>query len=127
MWPGTPTTVELSGTSRSTTEPAPTREFSPMVMLPSTRAPAPMTTLLPMVGWRLPVSFAGAAQGDALVERDVVADDRGLADDDAHAVIDEEAAADLRAGMNLDAGDQAGDLRQDAGHKAPAMRSTASD
>jgi hypothetical protein len=34
----------------------------------------------------------------------VIADDRGLPDDDAHAVIDEEPTADRGAGVDLDAG-----------------------
>jgi hypothetical protein len=42
--------------------------------------------------------FARAAQGHALVERHIVADDRSLADHHAHAVIDEEAAADFAPG-----------------------------
>ena len=40
MCPGTPTTVESAGTSRSTTDPAPMRQLSPMVMLPRIFAPA---------------------------------------------------------------------------------------
>ena len=55
-----------------------------------------------------------AAQGHALIERDVVADDSGAADDDAHAVIDEQAAADYRTGMDFDAGEEASDM----GHEA---------
>ena len=43
-------------------------------------------------------------EGDALIEFDVVADDAGLADDDAGAVIDEEMGADVGAGMDVDAG-----------------------
>ena len=44
------------------------------------------------------VEPAGAAEGDALVEHDVVADLGRLADDDAHAVIDEQPFADPAAG-----------------------------
>ena len=43
------------------------------------------------------------AEGDALVDADIVADLRGLADDDAGAVVDEEAMADGRARMDVDA------------------------
>src|SRR5207245_3287051 len=50
--PGTPTTTEFGGTSRTTTEPAPMRLLSPMVKPPMTLAPAPTVTLLPSVGWR---------------------------------------------------------------------------
>src|SRR2546428_1101753 len=50
--PGTPTTTEFGGTSRTTTEPAPTRLLSPIVKPPMILAPAPTVTLLPRVGWR---------------------------------------------------------------------------
>ena len=52
----------------------------------------------------------GAAERDALVKHAVVAHDGGFADDDPHGVVDKEVLADLCGGMNLDAGDVAGDL-----------------
>ena len=55
--PGLPTTVELRGTSLTTTLPAPILALSPMVMPPSTLAPAPKMTLSPTVGCRLPCSL----------------------------------------------------------------------
>ena len=64
---------------------------------------------------------AGAAERDALIEHAVVAHNGGLADDNAHGVVDKEMFADLRGGMNLDAGDVAGDLREHAGERAMAM------
>jgi hypothetical protein len=54
---GTPTAVQLAGRLHSTTLPAPMRALSPMYTGPSTLVPAPMSTLLPRVGWRLPVSL----------------------------------------------------------------------
>ena len=54
--------------------------------------------------------IAGAAQGDALVERAVIANDRGLANDDAHGMVDEEVLADVCGGVNLDAGHMPGYL-----------------
>src|SRR5207253_4956747 len=54
-----------------------------------------------------------AAQRDAVVERAVVADFRRLADHDTHAVVDEDAAPDARAGMDLDAGEEAGHVRKE--------------
>ena len=54
-------------------------------------------------GVALAALLAGAPEGDALVELAVVADDGGLAHDDAHAVVDHEAPADGGAGVNLDA------------------------
>ena len=51
---------------------------------------------------------AGAAERDALVEHTVIAHDGSLANNDAHGVVDKEVLANLRGGMNLDAGDVAG-------------------
>lgn len=64
---------------------------------------------------------AGAAERNALVEHAVVAHDGGFADDDAHGVVDKEVLADLCGGMNLDAGDVAGDLREHAGERSMAV------
>ena len=71
-------------------------------------------------GMALAADLAGAAEGDALVEGDVVADDGGFTDDDTHAVVDEEAAADDGAGVDLDAGPEAGDLGTEAGEELEA-------
>lgn len=57
--------------------------------------------------------IAGSAQGDALVEGAIVADDGGLANDDAHGMVDEEVPADMRGGVNFDTGYMAGYLRHD--------------
>src|SRR5207245_10999036 len=51
--PGTPTTTEFGGTSRTTTEPAPTRLLSPSVKPPMIFAPAPTVTHLRGGGGRL--------------------------------------------------------------------------
>ena len=93
-WPGLPTTVELGGTSVMTTLLAPIFAPWPIVIGPSSFAPEPIVTLSCTVGWRLPVAKPGAAERDALVERDVVADVGRLADHDARAVVDEQALAD---------------------------------
>ena len=50
----------------TTTALAPIRLSSPILIAPRTLAPAPMVTRSPTVGWRLPVSRAGAAEGDAV-------------------------------------------------------------
>jgi len=63
-------------------------------------------------GVALAVPLAGAAERDALVESDVAADDGGFADDNAGGVIDEEAAAEQRTGMDVDAGEEAGEPRK---------------
>src|SRR5687767_13936215 len=47
---GTPTAMELSGTSRMTTAFAPITTLSPMRIGPSSLAPVPMSTLLPITG-----------------------------------------------------------------------------
>ena len=51
------TAVASSGTSVSTTELEAMRLLFPTLKGPSTLAPQPMSTLFPMVGWRLPESL----------------------------------------------------------------------
>ena len=53
------------------------------------------------------VFVAGAAEGHALIEGDVVANDGGFSDDHARAVVDEHAAAEDGAGMDFDSGEEA--------------------
>lgn len=54
------------------------------------------------------------AKGHSLVERDVAADDGGLADDNSRAVVDTEVVADGGAGMDVDARLRVGKLGDDA-------------
>ena len=61
--------------------------------------------------------LAGTAQGDAVVDRAVVADLRRLTKDDAHAVVDKELAPDLGAGVDLDAGQVARQLADKTGQE----------
>src|ERR1043165_2204865 len=68
-------------------------------------------------GMALDALGTGAAEGDALVEHDVVADFGSFTDDHAHTVIDEEAAADDGAGMDFDAGEKAREVHEAAGKK----------
>src|SRR5438477_4190419 len=56
-----------------------------------------------------------AAQRDAVIERAVVADLGGFANDDAHAVIDEHPPADDCARMDLDPGEPPAPMREPAG------------
>ena len=72
-------------------------------------------------GMALAFVLAGAAEGDALVEGDVVAYDGSFADDRPGAVIDEEAAAEFGTGMDFDSGEQARDLREPAGEESQIM------
>ena len=60
-------------------------------------------------------------QRHSLVHGDVVADRRGLADDDAHAVVDEDALADPGSRMNLDPGDRPAQLGQQTGGKEETL------
>ena len=55
---------------------------------------------------------AGAAKRDALVERAIIADDSGLADDDAHSMVDEEPSADLGTRVNFHTRHEARELRR---------------
>src|SRR5690554_6002524 len=54
----------------------------------------------------------GSAQSHAVVERAIIADLGGLADNHAHAMVDEKTPADTRAGVDLDAGEPAREKRQ---------------
>ena len=63
----------------------------------------------------LPTPGGKSAQGHALVNFYAAADHRGLADDHTGAVVDEEGRANLRTGMNVNAGVAVGDFCQQAG------------
>src|SRR4051794_2763967 len=56
VWPGLPTTVELGGTSWTTTALAPIFAPWPIRIGPRSLAPEPIVTLSSTVGWRLPVA-----------------------------------------------------------------------
>ena len=60
---------------------------------------------------------APGAEGDAVVEFDVVADVAGFADDDACAVVDAKAFANSGAGIDVDAGFAMRDFGHDAWDK----------
>src|SRR5437764_3930517 len=65
---------------------------------------------------RMPLALlvARAAESDALIEHHIVTDFSSLTDHDAHAMVNEEAPADGGARMDFDAGEQAGDLRNES-------------
>ena len=103
----------------------------PMVMRPRIVAPAYITTSSSINGWRgrpflsSPFSPGGKRLAPShLVEPHAVADDGGLADHHAGAMVDEEAAADGGARMDVDAGVGMGDLGHHArqhGHAQPVQ------
>ena len=66
----------------------------------------------------MPLCSDGAAQRDAVVEGDPIADLGGLTDDHAHAMIDEQVVTDGGAGVDFDAGQAAHELRYPAGKQA---------
>ena len=68
----------------------------------------------------LPAVASAATECHAVVQHDVIADLGRLADHDAHAVVDEETASDGRAGVDLDAGEPASELRTGARDEARA-------
>ena len=72
-------------------------------------------------GVALAVALAGAAQRDALVHGHVAAHDGGFADHHAGGVIDEQAPAEQRAGMDVDAGEEAAHLRENARRQAQVV------
>jgi hypothetical protein len=114
MCAGTPTTVEFGGTSVRTTEPAPTREFSPDGDVAQDVGVVADEDAVADRGMALAVALAGAAQRHALVHGHVAAHDGGFADHHAGRVVDEQPPPEQRAGMNVDAGVEAGHLRENA-------------
>ena len=71
--PGTPTTTEFSGTSRTTTEPAPIRLPAPMVKPPRIFGACAHGDIVAQGGVTLLPPDAGAAEGHALKKRHVLA------------------------------------------------------
>src|SRR6266496_3208122 len=70
----------------------------------------------------LPGVLAGAAERDALINSDLVADDRSLADHHTHTVIDKKAFANLSARMDLDSRSQPRHLRKPTRQHSHVMR-----
>ena len=79
------------------------RALSPTLNGPSTFAPAADHDVVAERRVALAAVLARAAERDALIEQAVVADLRGLADDDAGAVVDDEPSADLGGRVDLNA------------------------
>ena len=96
---GTPATVTLCGTGLTTTEPAAMRAQWPISILPRIFAPAQYT----MANLRMAVLvlLTGAAERDAMQDRNVVLDHSGLAADEAGRVIEENTAADRSGGIDV--------------------------
>lgn len=61
-------------------------------------------------GMAFALFFAGTAEGDVLVDEDIVTDLSGLPDHHSHAVIDKEAPPYLGTGVYLDSGEEAANL-----------------
>lgn len=95
IFAGTPATVTLFGTGLTTTEPAAMRAQCPISILPRSWRPR-RSSRRDGFSDDDPHSLAGATEGDAVKDRHVVFDQRGLADHKAGGVIEEDAAADLR-------------------------------
>src|SRR5208337_2129640 len=68
---------------------------------------------------RMPLAWrpGRSAERDAVIESDIVADDRGFADHHARAMIDEETLADHRARMDVDIGQKPRDERNGPGEE----------
>jgi len=98
---GPPTTVEFSGTSRSTTDPAPMWQLSPTGMLPRIFGPRADYYVIAERWMTLCVLQSRSTQCGTLIEGDVIAHNRGLADHDTHAVTDEKSPFNLCSWMDL--------------------------
>ena len=59
------------------------------------------------------MALACATEGYALVEGDITADDGGFTNDDAHGVVDKQSPTKKCAGMNVNTGKEASDLRKE--------------
>jgi hypothetical protein len=94
MGPGMPTIVEFSGSDGSTPEPAPTRQFSPMLIFAQNARARADARLVRNSGMTFAFFFADANQPDALAQGQVAADHRGFPDRHSHPVVNEQAAAD---------------------------------
>jgi hypothetical protein len=68
----------------------------------------------------MPFEFflARTAERRTLIQCHVIANDRGFSNDDPHSVINEQATPNLRCRMNLDAGQEPGDLGEPSGQQA---------
>ena len=111
--PGTPTTVELSGTERITTEPAPTLVLCPITDVSQNLGARADHHVVADGGMAFASFLAGSTQRHALIQQYVVADFGGFANHHAHSMVDETAPADLSAGMDFDSCSGADELRQD--------------
>ena len=69
----------------------------------------------------LALVLTGTAQRNAVENQTVVTDLRSLANHDAHTVVNDQTAADGGTGVDLDAGEMAGDLRVQTGQKQQFM------
>ena len=72
---------------------------------------------VPDGGVALDLGEGTAAERDAVVDHDVLADLGRFANDHAHAVVNEKAASDRGAGMDLDAGQETRQLRNQPGRE----------
>ena len=91
--PGTPTTTELDGTGLTTTALAPIRLSSPILIGAEDLGSGADGHAVADGGMAFPGIGAAAAEGDAVVHRDVVAHLRGFSDHHAGRVVDEQAGA----------------------------------
>ncbi len=64
------------------------------------------------------VAFSGSAERDALVDGHIAAHDRGFANHHACCMVDKKPPPQQRAGMDINAGIEARDLREDARRQA---------
>ena len=103
-----------------TTAPAPTLEFRPTVIGPSTLAPAAITTLSSIVGCLFPFSLPVPPSVTPWKIVTLLAYLRGLAYHHPHTVVDEKPLAYRRALVYLDPGDQS----REHGKEAREQRDT---
>ena len=101
IFAGTPATVTLFGTAFSTTEPAAIARATADLDVADDAGARPDQHAVADLRMAVAVILAGAAERHAVQHRHVVADRRGLADDEAGGMVEEDAAADLGRRMDV--------------------------
>ena len=117
LFAGTPTTVVCGATSRITTLPG------AMPDADVAQHGGVCANHHAVADFRMAVAafFARTAEGDAVQQRNVVAEDGGFADDDACAVVKHDAAPENGGGMDVYAEHFAGAVLQEIGKRAAVV------
>jgi len=104
--PGIPTTVDPSGTDFNTTEPAPTLEQFPILMLPIIFCSGACYHTTSYGGVSFYFLQTGTAQNHTLIDQHVVSYFCGFTDYHSHSMVDEHSSTDDCTGVDFNSGKQ---------------------